>query len=98
MNRLLNIVVSIPLRGSRLGKSSATNPYPQSVPDAKSTHRFFTLNKWGVIFNKHRIENAQPQTTKTIDAPQRKNQGFTDRPRCVEITCGNETHRSRSPT
>jgi hypothetical protein len=30
--------VSIPSRGSGLGKSSATNPYPESVSDAKSTH------------------------------------------------------------
>ncbi|WP_193973891.1 hypothetical protein [Microcoleus sp. LEGE 07076] len=45
---------------------------------------FFTCNKWGVTCNKHRPQTAEILTPRGIDAPQPKNRGLTDRPRCVD--------------
>jgi hypothetical protein len=64
--------VSIPLRGSGLGKSSLTNPYPAYVSGDKSTHRLLTLNKRGVKFNKQSIEPFETLAGTPIDARQRK--------------------------
>jgi hypothetical protein len=43
-----------------------------------------SINKWRVIFNNHLIEEPQSVRTMPIDAPQRRNKGLTDRPRCVD--------------